>query len=137
MSTAFTKKWVPAKSSCILALLFLFFISMMRFSLPGEVKAFGNGFLYSRSITIDRTKVPNTDQTDFPVLVSGTYSYLATVANGGKVQNASGYDVGFYTNSKCSTGKMSWETELYTATTGVVNYWVKVPTLTTASDFVF
>lgn len=96
-----------------------------------------SAFTYSRSITVDHTKVPNTNQTDFPVLVSGTYSYLATAANGGKVENASGYDVGFYTNSNCSTGKMSWETETYTATTGAVNYWVKVPTLTTASDYVF
>src|SRR3990167_8867533 len=111
MSTAFTKKWVPSKLSCVLALLFLFFISMMRFSLPGEVKAFGNGFLYSRSITIESDLVPST-QTDFPVLISGTYdgtggtADLRTVGNGGKVENASGYDVGFYTNSDCSTGKM-------------------------------
>lgn len=41
------------------------------------------GYLYQRTVTIDRTKVPNTDQSNFPVLFSGTYSYLATVANGG------------------------------------------------------
>src|SRR5262250_668689 len=45
-------------------------------------------YTYERAITIDLTKVPNTDQSSFPVLVSGTYSYLATVANGGKVRNA-------------------------------------------------
>src|SRR5712692_7482054 len=50
-------------------------------------------YSYERTITIDHTKVPNSDQTDFPVLVSGTYSYLATVGNGGKVQNANGYDI--------------------------------------------
>ena len=104
---------------------------------PSVVKAYGNGFTYSRSITIDHTKVPNTDQSNFPVLVSGTYTYLKTTGNGGLVTNASGYDVGFYTNSDCGTGKMAWETETYTATTGVVNYWVKVPTVATASDTVF
>ncbi len=92
---------------------------------------------YVRKITIDHTKVANTDQTDFPVLFSGTYSYLATVANGGVVRNANGYDIGFYTNSNCTTGKMAWELETYSATTGAVNYWVKVPTLATATDTVF
>jgi hypothetical protein len=102
-----------------------------------NVHAYGNGFTYSRSITIDHTKVSNTDQTNFPVLVSGIYSYLATVANGGKVTNISGYDIGFYTNSDCSTGKMSWETEGYASTTGVVNYWVKVATASASTDTVF
>ena len=50
-------------------------------------------YIYRRAITIDHRKVANTDQSSFPVLVTGTYSYLATVANGGKVQNTSGYDV--------------------------------------------
>ena len=48
----------------------------------------GNGYTYSRSIAIDHTKVPNTDQSSFPVLISGTYSYLATVANGGRAQDS-------------------------------------------------
>lgn len=94
-------------------------------------------FGYSRTITVDHTKVPNTDQSNFPVLVSGTYTYLETVGNGGKVQDSNGYDVGFYTNSNCSTGKMSWETELYTATTGVVVYWVNNTTLSHTVDTVF
>src|SRR6185503_17837001 len=37
-----------------------------------------NGYSYQRAITIDHTKVPNTDQTNFPMLISGVYSYLAT-----------------------------------------------------------
>ncbi|HSR89375.1 MAG TPA: LamG-like jellyroll fold domain-containing protein [Candidatus Udaeobacter sp.] len=105
---------------------------------PGQVKAFGNGFFYSRSITIDHTKVPNTDQSNFPVLVSGTYTYLKTTANGGLVRNSSGYDIGFFTSSDCSTtNKMSWETETYTSTTGAVSYWVKVSSLSHTSDTVF
>src|SRR5947209_8066968 len=35
-----------------------------------------SGYTYRRSITIDHTRVPNTDQSNFPVLISGTYSYL-------------------------------------------------------------
>jgi len=92
-------------------------------------------FSYYRTITIDKTKVPNTNQTDFPVLVSGTYSYLETVANGGEVTNASGYDIGFYSDSALTT-KLKWETERYIATTGEVVYWVKVPTVSTSVDTV-
>lgn len=113
------------------------FIFCLSFLNPMKVLAFGNGFTYSRSVTIDHTKISSTDQTNFPVLVSGVYSYLATVANSGKVQNASGYDIGFYTNSDCSTGKMSWETENYSSTTGTVNYWVKVPSVSASTDTVF
>ena len=56
----------------------------------------GNGYTYSRSITINHNKVPNTDQSNFPLLISGTYPYLATVANGGRVRNSNGYDYHIY-----------------------------------------
>jgi hypothetical protein len=92
-------------------------------------------FSYYRTITIDKTKVPNTNQTNFPVLVSGTYTYLKTVGNGGSVQNANGYDVGFYSDSALTT-KLKWQTQKYTASTGEVVYWVKVPTVSTSVDTV-
>ena len=40
------------------------------------------------------SQVPNSDQQDFAVLLSGTSGYLA-VANGGKGENASGFDIVF------------------------------------------
>jgi len=92
-----------------------------------------NGYSYRRTITIDHNKVPNTDQSNFPVLVSGTYSYLATVANGGNVQNSNGYDVIFTSDPGCAT-KLSHEVETYNATSGAVNYWVKAPTVSHATD---
>jgi len=92
-------------------------------------------FSYYRSITIDHTKCGSGDSSGFPVLISGTYSYLATVGNGGKVQNANGYDVGFYSDSALTT-KLPWEVELYTASTGLVIYWVQVPTLSVSVDTV-
>lgn len=94
-------------------------------------------FSYYRSITVNHLKVSTSDQSNFPVLVSGTYSYLATEANGGKVKNANGYDIGFYSNTDCSTGKLDWETSKYTATTGEVIYWVRIPTLSSTVDTVF
>ncbi len=92
-----------------------------------------NGYAYQRTLTIDHSKVPNTDQSNFPVLISGTYSYLATTAHGGNVQNANGYDVIFTSDSGCAS-KLNHEVESYNATSGAVNYWVKVPTVSHTSD---
>ncbi len=104
---------------------FILIISVVYLLFPYRSYA---SFTYSRSITVNTGQVPAT-QTSFPMLISGTYSFLATVANGGRVQNANGFDIGFYSDSNCSTGKLDWETETYSATTGTVNYWVEVPTI--------
>ena len=55
--------------------------------IPAAAQGWANGCLNRRPITIDHTKVPNTDQANFAVLISGTHSYLATTANGGNVMN--------------------------------------------------
>src|SRR5690349_18850874 len=56
-------------------------------------------YAYSKSITIDRTKVGATGApatlSNFPMLYSVTDPDLRTTANGGKVTNASGYDIVF------------------------------------------
>ncbi len=94
-----------------------------------------NTYSYYRTVTLDHTKVGATDSTSFPVLVSGTYSYLKTTGNGGLVQNASGYDVGFFSDAALTT-KLDWEIESYDATTGAVIYWVRIPTLSHTVDTV-
>lgn len=86
-------------------------------------------FSYRRSITVNTGQVSSGPHTNFPMPVVGTYSYLATVANGGKVQDAQGDDIGFYSNSDCSTGKLDWERVGYTATTGAVEFYVEVGSL--------
>ncbi len=58
--------------------------------------------------------------------------FLATIANGGKVQNASGFDIGFYSNSDCST-KLDWEIESWT-NTGIGVWWYRVPSLSSSVD---
>jgi YD repeat-containing protein len=106
------------------------------FNLPLAPMPYGNGYTYSRSITINHAQVPNTDRSNFPLLISGTYPYLKTVANGGDVQNSNGYDVIFTSDAGCAT-KLNHEVETYNGTTGAVNYWVKVPTVShTTSDTV-
>src|ERR1700747_1327387 len=114
------------------SLVFFFLIAVVLLPARGTT---GNGYSYSRAITIDHTKVPNTDQTNFPVLISNTYSYLATTANGGNVTNANGYDITF-TSDAAGTSPLAYEQESYSASTGKVSYWVKVPTLSHTTDTV-
>ena len=92
-------------------------------------------YTYYRAIAISHAKVPNTDQTNFPVLISGVYPYLATVANGGQVQSANGYDIVF-TSDSAGTTKLNYEIESYNSTTGAIVAWVQVPTLSHTSDTV-
>ena len=95
-------------------------------------------YTYYRAITIDHTKVGtvnNTDQSNFPVLVSGTYTQLKTVANGGHVQNANGYDI-IFTSDAAGVTPLNYEVESYNASTGVVTFWVKVPTVSHTADTV-
>lgn len=116
-------------------LIIMFFIVF--FSVLNAHNVFAS-FSYKASIVVDHTKVPNADQTNFPVLVSGTYAGaggvpdLRTVGNGGKVQNANGYDIQFFSDSGLTT-RIPAERESYNATTGAVNFWVK-KTLLTASN---
>ena len=82
---------------------------------------------------IDHTKVSNTDQIDFPMLFSGTYPFLATIANGGNVQNANEYDTIFSTDPNGLT-KLNYEIEKYDPTSGQIIAWVRIPALSHASD---
>ena len=88
-----------------------------------------------RSMTIDHTKVPST-QSNFTALVSLTDPALKTIANGGHVANANGYDIGFYADSG-GTIKLKWEVEKYDGTTGNLIAWVKIPSVSSSTDTVF
>jgi RHS repeat-associated protein len=94
-----------------------------------------SAYSFQRTITIDHTKVPNSDQSSFPVLISGTYKFLATVANGGRVQNASGYDV-IFTSDSAGTVKLDHEIESYDPVTGAATFWVRIPSLSHTADTV-
>jgi hypothetical protein len=88
-----------------------------------------------RPLTIDHTKVPST-QSNFTVLVSLTDPALKTIANGGHVANANGYDIGFYADSGGTT-KLKWEVEKYDGTAGNLIAWVKIPSVSSSTDTVF
>ena len=61
---------------------------------------------------------------------------LKTVANGGHVANANGYDIGFYSDSGGTT-KLKWQVERYDGTSGNLIAWVKIPSVSSSSDTVF
>ena len=90
------------------------------------------GFAYYRALTIDHTKVAD-DQVHFPVLVAGTFPYLATVANGGKLQSASGYDFAFYADASATT-PLDFERVTWSAATGALEAWVRLPSLSATVD---
>jgi RHS repeat-associated protein len=94
-----------------------------------------NVYAHRRPITIDHTKVPNTDQSNFPVLISGVYPFLATTANGGQVQNANGYDI-IFTADFAGTTQLNHEIESYDPATGTINMWVQVPNVLHTCDTV-
>ena len=91
--------------------------------------------LCKRQMTIDHTKVPST-QSNFTVLVSLTDPALKTIANGGHVANANGFDIGFYADSGGTT-KLKWEVEKYDGTTGNLIAWVKIPSVSSTTDTPF
>ncbi len=98
--------------------------------------SFGNGYGFCRTVTIDHTKVSSTNQTDFPVLVTGTLTYLKTVGNGGKVQSASGFDITFASDQTGAT-VLKFERAVWSATTGTVEFWIKIPTVSASADVTF
>jgi Concanavalin A-like lectin/glucanases superfamily/Domain of unknown function (DUF2341) len=94
-----------------------------------------NGYSFTRAITIDHTKIPNTDQANFPFLFSVTDPRLATAANGGHVANPNGYDL-IFTSDPAGQIPLNYEMEQYNPATGQVIAWVQIPDLSHASDTV-
>ena len=93
------------------------------------------GYAYQRTITIAHGQVTAADQSNFPVLIKGVYPFLATAAYGGHVQNASGYDIAF-TSDSAGFNRLNWEVESYDPATGTVAIWVQVPTVSYSADTV-
>src|SRR5262245_12697740 len=90
---------------------------------------------FSIAITINHTKVPNTDLTDFPMLFIGAYSELAGTTYGGAVTNINGYDIIFAADSAGATPR-KFERVNYAMPTGAIECWIKIPTLSHTVDTV-
>src|SRR5438270_716741 len=67
------------------------------------------------------------------VLVKFTDNRLKTIANGGHVANANGYDINFYSDITHLT-PLTWEL-FYDGTAGTVAAWVKIPSCAVSTVF--
>ncbi|MBL7933878.1 MAG: DUF2341 domain-containing protein [Bacteroidia bacterium] len=87
---------------------------------------------YRKRITFDPTKVSgSSDLTDFPVLINITSDNdLRTTANSGHVRSSSGYDIVFTSDDGVTL--LNHELTAYTATSGALQCWVKIPNLSTS-----
>ncbi len=83
-----------------------------------------SGFNFYTPFTIAGGQVPST-QTDFPILISVTDNRFKTVANGGHVVNANGYDIRPYSDSGITTAITGYELVFYDAVNGIIEMWVK------------
>ena len=102
-----------------------------------------NPFGYRKKITIDRSKIPTgcgATLLNYPVLVSLTDVNLRTKASdatNGRVENANGYDIIFRAEDTATCGgaaicTLDHEIEKYTASTGALVAWVRLPSVKTA-----
>ncbi len=90
-------------------------------------------YLYRQSVTMNHSQVSGgANLTSFPVQVSLTENALKTVANGGNIQNSSGFDMMFTAGD--GTTPLPYEVESYNGTTGNLVAWVNVPTLGYSAD---
>lgn len=89
--------------------------------------------LWYNKLTVDKTKLNGANLTDFPVYVELDHADYKTVANGGYVNNASGYDICFWSDA-AFTIPLKWELEQYDGTNGKIKAHVKVPTVSYTVD---
>jgi hypothetical protein len=122
-------KKLKVKSSTLKKGFFCLFVPAMFFS--KHLTAQISGYSYGKTITIQGSQISGT-VTNFPVLISLTDNALRTTANGGRLQNANGYDVVF-TLPDCST-ILPMQIERYEATTGQYVAWVRLPSLVNGSN---
>lgn len=102
-------------------------------------------WINAHSITIDHTKVPNTDQTNYPLYIGGTYSWLAVAGSGGQVQHTTTCcantetvpaDLIFTTDSACTNKVAGWDIPYYVTTTGAIEAHVNVASVSHTVDTV-
>ena len=87
---------------------------------------------YRRRLTIDHTRVLNTDQRDFPLLIRLCDSTLRSTASGGHVAHVHGADL-FFTQADGRT-RLPHELVAYDPEQGQLEAWVEVPILSCRQD---
>lgn len=98
----------------------------------GNVTSVGSSYTYNKTITVDHTKVPST-LTNFPMLFTTTDANLKATGSGGSVTDAQGDDIVLGTAAGCGT-PLSYNLERWVSTTGEVQMWVKIASLSSTVD---
>jgi hypothetical protein len=100
----------------------------------GGTNAFANGYSYARRLVLAGQPDLTTETvTNIPVLVRLTaQTWLETVANGGKVQSASGWDIRFETEAGA---KLDHDIVSYDGAVGTLNAWVRIPSWASNANF--
>jgi len=99
-----------------------------------EAAWFDDQWGYRKKLTIDNTKVSgSTNLTNFPMLVSATDTDWKDISNGGQVGKSDGTDILF---TDVNGVKLDHEIESYTASSGALQAWVRIPTLLASEDMV-
>lgn len=111
---------IKALKPGIITVLTITFIGLSQFTYSQGW--YNSSWAYRKAITIDFTKVPNTDQANFPVLVN-----LSSDAGLSAHALNSGNDILF--TSSDGTTKIPYERENYISGTGALVAWVKVAAL--------
>lgn len=94
------------------------------------------------SITIDHTKAGSSNSSAFPVYFGGTFTWLKASGSGGDIQHSTTCcantetvpaDLIFTSDSGCNT-LLNWDIPTWVSTTGVIEAWVQVPTVSSSVD---
>ncbi|MBN2350834.1 MAG: DUF2341 domain-containing protein, partial [Bacteroidales bacterium] len=124
---------IPMKQThgLLYLLCLLFWVPMNIFS-QSPLPFSSLGYAYEKTITIDHTKISGgTDLLNFPMLINLIDADLAITGSGGKVFNASGYDIVFTDNAGY---KLDHQIEYYDPTTGTYIAWIRIPVLSASVD---
>lgn len=107
------------------------------------VSGCGSGYSFG-PITVTPVRASTSDQTNYPLKVTGRDPRLATSSNGGEIQNTAANSIGrtgpadlvFCTASSGGTA-LKYEAVYYNGTNGDFEFWVQIPTLHSGSTDTF
>lgn len=91
------------------------------------------GYAHNAVLSINHSKTPNTDQTNFPVLITAQANSLKGVSYGGYLQDPSGYDI-LFTSDSAGTNVLPYQRVRHDLVLGRIVYFVQVPILSHTAD---
>jgi biopolymer transport protein ExbB len=92
-------------------------------------------FGFYKTATVNHLQCGTVNSSNWPLRLAVTDADLKTVGNGGSVQSASGFDIRPYSDAGLTTA-LDFELVAYTPTTGLLEMYVRLPTLSVSVDVV-